>query len=1111
MRLWTGFLWICCALPLLWFSVTTSAQQPDKRDISYWLGVARDAEQRGDRSTVYRAYCEALALQPENPHLNLKVLQLRLQARNLQDAEDYVIRAAQGFLKNPRAYAELAGDLAELLMGDIPESFGDLPLDGRYLTVTPFYQMPDQLKRQALQVLPHHRLFRNPLREVFAWLSLGEREKAAQRLEELVLGGLIDSGLWSAMQHNRLVDAGWLRTLAKQWEERVQRKPDVRLLQAILELEWHLMNVPALRRLLPVMQKIAKEDEQFVKWCADWLERSGWLEGKRVFTGETTASKPPQRPLSLGAELKEAVQIGDYNRARRALFEIAAQERNMDVAVAQDSTLRNMLANGWHDLVKRLFPADANLYLTGTLVAAQLLEGTVFEDKEFEYWLDRLYRQDAGKCAGAVLSAAHTLDDSAPEQAIWVLEHALPRFPGNRDMIQLLSELYRRTGYAHRAQRLQTASTTLHVPAPLPLPAPDGGEPSPPAPAEDLHTRIEKAEEKLRHASVTGAPQEQLMEALLETAALYARLPDGAPRARQRAASLLPLHPEWREGFVKAEAMFRRGVQEVVPFTLWLNDHFGENLLRYHAYRFQIARSVMDTLQRLGGRTLTVALALATAVTLDRRQGSPAAEFSLNWLLPPKDPSAPVSPTPPNPFEELSPADRQALVKQLTPDLWHPDLFLRTGYVLHPAFFKAMKQAYPNAAQCILHELAIEMLQPPAGASPEALLRAAERLKRATHWNSLNWEQLQDVLNSARAYRRTAGAIALIRAALPHAPARVAPLLKRQLLVCETTQLLEKARSVQDEQVTALAKELREKLLADEEWSYEQMQLLQQLAFVSPEMALALLAEMLPDMFICYPANRAMPLAHFNPALNLLERIAAEHPSLRERANALTAEILDYAETVAPQSPDWQNPAWVNALARTGRKTRAVRLLEENLKRPIVFLPAVVNLTLETELTSETRSQIRTAVVDWLVRRRVGMSWLTDSLGISHLGKLSTYSVRGGRQAHYIQPDPRGVALWAEILTDYLSKYPALIPLDPMRRLLSLIGSVYQREDLRDALPAWRELLRIILNKLAQNPEDLHAMAPELLRTVAPAGSPPSAFATEVTHLIQEKEGRTSP
>lgn len=1102
MRLWTRFLWTCCALLLLWFSVMAASQQADKRDVSYWLGVARDAEQRNDSSTVYRAYCEALALQPENPHLNLKVLQLRLQARNLQNAEDYVIRATQGFLKNPQAYVELAGDLAELLMGDIPESFGDLPLDGRYLIITPFYQMPDQLKRQAMQTLPHHRLFRNPFREVLAWLSLGEKENAARRLEELVLEGLIDSGHWSAMQHNRLVDVRWLRALARQWEESVQRKPNVRLLQALLDLNWHLMNVPALRRLLPLMQKVAKEDEQFAKWCTDWLERSGWLEGKKAFREETTVSKPPQRPLSLQAELKEAVQSGDLDHARRVLFEIAAQERDMDVAVAQDSMLCDMLANGWHELVKRIFPEDANLYLTGTLVATQLLEGTVFQDREFDYWLDRLHRQDASKCAGVVLSAARTLDNSAPEQAIWVLERALPRFPGNRDMTQLLSDLYRRTGYGHRAQRLQTASTTLHVTEPLPLPAPDGGEPSSPAPANDLRTQIEEAEGKLRHASVTGAPQEQLLQALLETAALYARLPDGTSRARQQAESLLPLHPEWREGFVKAEAMFRRGVQAVVPFTLWLNDCVLENLS---------APSMLETLQRIGGRTLTVALALAIAVTLDRRQDSPVAELDLNLLLPPEDPSAPVSPMPPNPFEELSPADRQALVKQLTPDLWHPNLFLRTRAGFHPAFFKAMKQAYPNAAGCILHELAMETLWSPAGASSEALLRAAERLKRATHWNSFNWERLQDVLNSARAYRRTAEAIALIQAVIPHAPAQVVPLLKRQLLVCETIQLLEKLQNAQDKKIAARVKELREQLLADEGWSYERVQLLQQLASVSPETSLALLAEILPDMFICYPANRTMPLTHLNPALNLLEQIASEHPSLRERASALTQEILDYAEAVAPQALNWQNRAWVSALARTGRKSRAVRLLEENLKRPAAFLPVVVDLTLETELTGEMRSQIRTAVVNWLVRRRVGMSMLADSLAVSHLGRLSTYSVREGRQVYYIQPNSQGVALWAEILTDYLSKYPTLIPLDPMRRLLSLIGSIYQRDDLRDALPAWRKLLRTLLDKLAQNPEDLQALAPELLRTVAPVGSAPSDFATEVTHLIREREGRSSP
>lgn len=49
------------------------SQPVESRDAGYWLGVSRDAEQRGDLSAAYYAYCEALALHPDHPLLNLTV------------------------------------------------------------------------------------------------------------------------------------------------------------------------------------------------------------------------------------------------------------------------------------------------------------------------------------------------------------------------------------------------------------------------------------------------------------------------------------------------------------------------------------------------------------------------------------------------------------------------------------------------------------------------------------------------------------------------------------------------------------------------------------------------------------------------------------------------------------------------------------------------------------------------------------------------------------------------------------------------------------------------------------------------------------------------------
>lgn len=425
------------------------------------------------------------------------------------------------------------------------------------------------------------------------------------------------------------------------------------------------MDAPALRRLLPVVRQMAQRDAEFATWYSRWLERSGWLEGKEALPGGKALASPPAPALSRQTPLQEAVARGDLERTQRVLLEVAAQQTPLQVTVAQDGILREMLRNGWHDLVKQLFPPETDLLLTGTMVAEQLLLGTLLEEQELAYWLNRLCQQNAQKCLGVVRNTARRLSEDASEQAIWLLERALNRFPNNRELAQMLIELYQRTGYAHRAQRLRAQSQP-------PLPLRDGGEPT--TPPEDL---------------------------------------------------------------------------------------------------------------------------------------------------------------------------------------------------------------------------------------PSHLARA-----------------------------------------------------------------------------------------------------------------------------------------------------------------------------------------------------------EESLQRHDVHLVGVVDATLDMEMDEGTRSQVRDALLQRLTRQRPSLSTLTTHLSISALGRLSSYTVQEGRRVYSFRPRPQGVALWGEVLAEYVRWYPALLPLEGAGSFLLLTGSVYAREDQRDALPTWRALLQTLLDKLGSSPEDLQALAPELLRSVAPAGTAPSDFAEEVRQALQQRERR---
>lgn len=96
-------------------------------------------------------------------------------------------------------------ELTLLLRGDIPPHWEPSPTIGSRLAVTPFFALPAPLRRQAMETFPPQKLFREPQVEVLAWLSLDERERAAQRLEELVLAGAIDDRTWGAVLHQ------WMR------------------------------------------------------------------------------------------------------------------------------------------------------------------------------------------------------------------------------------------------------------------------------------------------------------------------------------------------------------------------------------------------------------------------------------------------------------------------------------------------------------------------------------------------------------------------------------------------------------------------------------------------------------------------------------------------------------------------------------------------------------------------------------------------------------------------------------------------------------------------------------------------------------------------------------
>lgn len=1075
-----------------------SSQPVESRAPSYWLGVARDAEHPGDLSAAYYAYREALARQPDNPLLNLTVMRLRLRADNVENASECIVRATRGFLQNPRAEEQIADELM-LRKGDSPPHWEPSSTIGSRLAVPPLLELPAPLRRQAMETFPSPKLFREPQVEVLAWPSLEERERAAQPLEELVLAGAVEDATWGAILHHPLGDSAWWRALAQRWEARLQQQPYPALLRATLQIRWQQRDTPALRRLLPVVRQMVQGDAEFVKWYSRWLEQGGWLEGKEVLPDGKAPTSPPASAPSRLAQLQEAVARGDLERAQRVLLEVTAQQAPLQVTVTQDGILREMLRNGRHDLVKQLFPPETDLFLTSTMVAEQLLLGTLLEEQELAYWLDRLCQQNAQKCLGVVRNTARRLSEDAPEQAIWLLEHALNRFPHDRELVQTLAELYQRTGYAHRAQRLRAQSQPS-------LPLRDGGEPT--TPPEDLPSRVARAEERLRRDSVTGASPERLLEALLETAALYARLSDGAPRAQKQAERLLLLHPAWQEGLPRAEALFRQGIPAIVPFTLWLNEVYLEKLLKYRFQREAVAISLVRTLRRLASRRLTVALLYSIAVTLHRAQAPPPADLNLELAPSSLEMGATSPPLPPDPFDELFPAEKHALVQQLPPDLRHPDLFQRTWSQVQPAFFRAMRQAYPDSATCVLHELVMETLQSPGGASAEALRRVAERLQRATHWNSFSWQAFRQVLQPDSVRRHPAEAIALIRAALPHAPEREGSSLKGMQLVYTTLHELERSGGLPEGGAAERLQELRQWLMASDKTLSERMLWLQLLATGASELALVLLEEPLPDLLLRYPPASGTPLTHLEPALQMLEQVASSYPAQRARADTLTNKILDYAEQVALDSSEWQNAAWRGAVTRTGRQKQALHQPKESLQRPDMHLVGVVDATLDMQMDVGTRTQVRDALLQWLTRQRPSLSNLTAKLSISGLGRLSSYTLQEGRHVYSFRPRPQGVALWGEVLDEYVHWYPALLPLEGARPFLLLTGGVYAREGLREALPAWRELLQTLLDRLGSAPEDLRALAPELLRSIAPMGTAPGDFAEEVRGALQQRERR---
>ncbi|MGC8784274.1 MAG: hypothetical protein ACP5RN_07800 [Armatimonadota bacterium] len=287
--------------------ISVFAQGACAQSFAQWVARALDAESRREYDAAQEAYHHALELRPLDVVLNIK-----LYSSGTGD-HTYLLRAAEGLLQEPHPQHELVEQICDLLM--------NRPYFVEYNAPLPLTLLPAEKRKAFIQRFAKW-LFPDLITEARYYLITNEREKAVSIMHRIALCGepfALDELLWGPPAKRD----DWRRQIAEEWEREALKTKHPCLLVAVLNMYWHLQDLPSIRRVFPHALAATQRDRRYRQLLAICMHRIGWKEGMaKVPLQQEEASDDPS---VLERQLMEATRRGQTDRARRLFLRYWAE------------------------------------------------------------------------------------------------------------------------------------------------------------------------------------------------------------------------------------------------------------------------------------------------------------------------------------------------------------------------------------------------------------------------------------------------------------------------------------------------------------------------------------------------------------------------------------------------------------------------------------------------------------------------------------------------------------------------------------------------------------------------------------------------------------------
>lgn len=410
-----------------------------------WLQKAWEAERQANWKSASNAYAEALILRPDDAMINLKLAEMLIYQQSSEASAPYLVAALQGFCKDPKSPDDLKHLVADVLMGRMPAGWRNQQFFGYYSP--PYSYLSEETKKKIQTLVPREWLYASKTDQAAELIKAGKVDGGVDIVKDVVLSGDWRTGTW--LLASKLLTQKQRTSVLQSWRRDAQKSRSPFLSMVVLQAYSSGDQVAEFKSALPECLDALRTQPGLLSVLLDLCQRMRWDD-------EVRKIRPllPAGPASAKEALESFTKsLADKNLARTELdiLRITGDYPDQSREVIRSENIRQMLRNGWDDLVIRLLP-DESMRKASADLDRVLLTESVFNPGRFDYWIKRItstdWRQDSLRWV--ILDAANNVQARQPEQAIWLVEQGHRISPKDASILGGLAKAYAETGYTDK-------------------------------------------------------------------------------------------------------------------------------------------------------------------------------------------------------------------------------------------------------------------------------------------------------------------------------------------------------------------------------------------------------------------------------------------------------------------------------------------------------------------------------------------------------------------------------------------------------------------------------------------------------------------------------------